>query len=302
MSTSKARQAIQSNVQLQSWLILVLLSIVWGSSFILIKKAMIVFDPYEVASLRILCSSIAFLPMIIYLRKEIKWHKWKQFLLVGMMGSGIPAFMYPLAQQGISSGIAGVLNSLTPAFTFLVGIIVFKNVFSKGQFIGLSIGLAGAVALAAYGDGSFDLSNLWYAMFAVIASVCYAFNVNMVKAFFTDTRSIIISAMSFGMIGLPALIYLVNTDVVSSITSHPNGWTSFGAILLLSLVGTVAATILFFKLVKMTNPVFAASVCYLMPVISLAWGLWDGEYIGVFHIVTAAVILVGVYLIEKAKG
>ena len=131
MSTSKTRHAIQSNVQLQSWLILVLLSIVWGSSFIMIKKAMIVFNPYEVASLRILCSSIAFLPMIIYLRKEIKWHKWKQFLLVGLMGSGIPAFMYPLAQQGISSGIAGVLNSLTPAFTFLVGIIVFKNVFSN---------------------------------------------------------------------------------------------------------------------------------------------------------------------------
>lgn len=302
MSTTKTNQAEQTNVHLQSWSILILLSIVWGSSFILIKKAMFVFDPYEVASMRILFSSLAFLPMIIYLRKEIKWYKWKQFLLVGMLGSGIPAFMYPLAQQGISSAVAGILNSLVPAFAFLVGILVFKNKFSKGQFVGLSIGLVGAMALASYGEGSFDLANLWYAMFAIIASICYAFNVNMIKAFFTDTRSIIISAMSFGMIGLPAFIYLINTDVYDNFSTHPDGGQALGAILLLSLVGTVTATVLFFKLVKMTSPIFAASVCYLMPVISLAWGFLDGEYIGLFHVFTASIILVGVYLIQKAKG
>lgn len=301
MSQAYPKTAFKDNIQLQSWLILILLSIVWGSSFILIKKALVVFDPYEVASMRILCSSLAFAPIIYYLRKEIKWHKWKYFLLAGMMGSGIPAFMFPLAQQGISSAVAGILNSLTPAFAFVIGIFIFKSKFNTLQFIGLSIGLVGAISLASYGDGSFNVDNLWYASFAIIACVCYAFNVNMIKAFFEDTRSIIISAMSFGMIGLPAGVYLLFSDVVNTYQAHPEALNSLAAVATLSLLGTVAATILFFKLVKMTSPVFAASVCYIMPIVSLGWGFLDNEYIGLFHILTAGLILAGVYLIEKGK-
>lgn len=301
MQDQSPKISFKDNIQLQSWLILILLSIVWGSSFILIKKAMLVFDPYEVASMRILCSSLAFLPMIYSLRKEIKWSKWKHFLLVGLMGSGIPAFMYPLAQQGITSAVAGILNGLTPAFAFLIGIVVFKSKFNTLQFIGLLIGLIGAIVLASFGDGSFKIANLWYASFAIVACICYAFNVNMIKAFFEDTRSIVISAMSFGMIGLPALIYLLSSDVLQTYHSHPEASSSLVAVVTLSLLGTVSATVLFFKLVKMTSPVFAASVCYLMPIVSLAWGYWDQEYIGIFHILTAGLILAGVYLIEKGK-
>ncbi len=291
----------EKQVRVQSWISLVLLSIVWGSSFILIKIGLEVYNPFEVATIRILCSSLAFLPIIIWLRKEINWSNWKYFLAVGLMGSGIPAFLYPLAQQQISSAIAGVLNSLTPAFAFLVGIILFKQKFNNWQFVGLSIGLIGAIALAAYGEGSFEVNNILYAGFAILACLCYSLNVNMIKAFFEDTRSIIISAMSFGMIGPPALIYLLYSDVGIKFSTHIDGYTSFLAIIVLSLFGTVAATILFFRLVKMTSPVFAASVCYLMPIVSIAWGYWDGEYVGIFHLIVSGIILGGVYLIERGK-
>lgn len=292
-------KSTQSRISLKSWLTLILLSIVWGSSFILIKKGIVAFDPYEVASMRIFFSALAFIPVVIYYRKIIEWKRWPYFLLVGLTGSGIPAFMYPLAQQQISSSVAGILNSLTPIFAFLIGIILFQDKFKKLRLVGLTIGLIGAAILTFYGEGSREGSNLWYAGFIVVASFCYAFNVNAIRAFFQETKPIIISAVSFCFIGLPAFIYLLSSDILEVSLQHEFAYWSLLAVIILALVGTVISTVLFFRLVQETSPIFAASVSYLMPIVAIMWGLLDGELMTFFHIIGMLLILGGIYLIRS---
>lgn len=276
-----------------------MLAIVWGSSFILIKKVIIAFDPFQAACIRLSISGLAFYPVIYHFRHQIEWKKIGYFAIVGLTGSGIPAFMYPLAQTEVSSSIAGILNSLTPIFTFFIGILFYKSTFAIPKFLGIILGLIGATLLALYSDGDQSVTKIWYTGFIVIASICYAYNVNAIKAYFQDTKAVIISAVSFGIVSIPAMIYLFTTDFIEILTVHESAWFSLGAGVILSLFGTVMATVLFFKLVQDTNPVFGASVSYIMPLIALVWGFLDGELMTLFHFLGMGLILMGVYLIRK---
>jgi drug/metabolite transporter (DMT)-like permease len=282
-------------------LVFTALAIVWGSSFILIKKALISFSPLEVAALRITLSSLAFLPFLYYLRKKVNWSKWYYFLLVGLTGSGIPAFLYPIGQTQISSSIAGILNSTTPIFTFLLGIMLFKDRFVGLKFVGIIIGMVGAAILILYGKEVAAVSNPLYTLFIIGGTICYGFNINLVKKVFQNTNPLLLSAVSFTMIGPPALLYLLFNGSFSNLDIGSSGTNiSVAAIIFLSLFGTVISTVLFFKLVQKTSTVFASSVAYVIPIVALLWGFLDGETIGLTHIGGMALILSGVYLIKKS--
>jgi len=235
-------QTPQKASPLKAYSILIFLSLVWGSSFILIKKALIAFDPIEVACMRISISSIAFVPFLLWQLKNVDWSKWKYFLLVGLTGSGIPAFMYAIAQTEISSTMSGVLNSLTPIFTLIVSILVYKNPFNLSKVQGVILGFVGAAMLFVLGESGEVGNNQWYGLFVVVGTFCYGFSSNIVQHNLTGIRSLIISAVSFCMIGPPAMTYLFTTDIVTDITTHEYGYQSLGAIIFLALAGTVMAS------------------------------------------------------------
>jgi len=250
-------------------------------------------------SLRICISSFAFLPILLYHFKKVDWKKWHLFVLVGLTGSGIPAFLYAIAQTEISSSISGLLNSLTPIWTLILGLVFFKAVLRDSQVVGSILGFSGAAMLLILSQGV-DLSgNIIFGLFVVAGTLCYGTSVNIVKKYFQNTRSLIMSAVSFVLIGPPALLYLMMTDVPSKVVTHPYGWWSLSAVFFLSLIGTVLASIIFYKLVQTTNPVFASSVAYIMPIVAIGWGLLDGEYISWRHLLGMAMILTGVYLIKS---
>jgi drug/metabolite transporter (DMT)-like permease len=283
-----------------AWLIMIFLSLVWGCSFILIKKALIAFDPVQLACLRLGISSLAFSPFVYKFRKEIPWKDWSKFVAVGLTGSGIPAFLFSFAQTNISSSVAGLLNSLTPIWTLLIGIFVFRLSFNKWKLIGVVLGFLGAASLIILGDQSSIGGNPIYGILIIIATICYASSVNMVQAFFSNIRPIIISSMSFFLIGPPAIIYLFLTDFTTVLKTNSNVMLSFGAVTTLSLMGTFLASILFYNLVQRTNAVFASTVTYLMPIVALAWGIIDGEMVGILHFIGMSTILIGVYITKKA--
>lgn len=284
-----------------SWAILILLSFVWGSSFILIKKSLIAFDPVEVGALRVVITFFAFLPVIMYHRKSIDWGDWKKFLIVGIMGSALPSVLFAIAQTQVSSSIAGVLNSITPVFTLIIGIIMFNQTAKRNQIIGVAFGFVGALLLL-LGDQSHDTgTNLLYGMLVVLATICYAFNVNSIKAWFNNTSPIIISAVSFSMLGPLGIIYLLNTSFIEQLTTHEHGWYSFGAVLFLALVGTAISTILFFKLIQDTNAIFGSSVAFVIPIFAVLWGLFDGESFYLIQLIGMLLVLLGVYLIRDKK-
>lgn len=288
-----------NSITTKSWLVLVLLSIVWGSSFILIKKALIVFSPLQVAGLRVFLSSLAFLPIVLYLFSEIDWSKWKYFLAVGLTGSAIPAVLFSTAQTQISSSLAGVLNSLTPLFTLILGVWFFKKEIIKFQVIGIIVGFIGASFLILGGESGEIRGNIMYGSLIVLATIFYALNANAIHVFFDKTRPIIISSLSFSLLGPVAGIYLYFSGFFGLMTSHEYGYNAFAAVCFLALVGTVIATVIFFQLIKDTGPIFSSSVAFLIPMVALAWGLFDGETIYFLQGIGMCAILMGIYLIRK---
>jgi drug/metabolite transporter (DMT)-like permease len=275
------------------------LSLIWGSSFILIKKALIAIKPVELACLRISISAIAFIPVLYFNWHKVDWRKWKAFLIVGALGSGIPAFLFAFAQTGISSSLAGLLNSLTPVFTLIIGILVFRQKFKILQFTGVILGLIGAVSLVLM-DSAAGISEAWYyAMLVIIGTVCYATSVNTVQFRFQKVTPVIVSSVSFALIGPPAIIYLAGTGFFTEVLSRDYAAYSVAATFILSIFSTVLASILFFGLVQKTSAVFGSSVTYIMPIIAISWGLADGEVLLWFHLIGMAMILTGIYLIKS---
>ena len=284
-----------------SFFVLVLLSFVWGSSFILIKKALISFDPALVGALRISISALAFTPILIFNYTKVDWRQWKLFAAVGLTGSGIPAFMYAIAQTQIDSSISGLLNSLSPIFAMIFGVLFFKVVLSASKFFGVLMGFLGASLLMLAGGGTSEGGNNLYGLFIVVGTMCYGMSVNVVKYYFQETPSLIVSAVSFFLIGPPALAYIFFSDFTHVMVTHDYAWYSLGAVAILSLVGTVISTIIFFRLVQMSNAIFASSVAFTIPIVALFWGYLDGEMVGIYHFLAMAMILVGVLIIRKSR-
>lgn len=290
-----------STVDTKSWIILIALSIVWGSSFILMKWGLEVYSPLQVASLRIGISFLAFFPIFLSRLKKVDWSKWKYLLIVGLCGSGIPAFMFSIAQTQVSSSIAGILNSLTPLFTLVLGILFFGASGTPSKFFGVLLGLVGASLLILMGNSAGIEGNLWYGLLIVVAAICYGTSVNTVGKYLKDIPSLTINAVAFSFVGIPAIIYLFTTDFLTQLNTHPDGWEALGYIAILALVGTVLATYFFFMMVQWTSPLFSSMVTYLITIVAVIWGGIDGEIISIYHFLGTALILSGVYLSRSKR-
>lgn len=266
----------------------------------MIKKALISFSPLEVGLSRIAISFLAFLPILFIKWKQIPKNKFKALWVVAMCGSAIPAVLYAVGQTQIPSAVAGVLNSMTPIFTFILAILVFKQKFYTNQMSGILLAFMGIGLLFLAKDNGSVPFQYFYAFIILIATINYAISANTVKAYLSGISPMLISVVSFSLIGPIALILLwqtgINDIIIDEQTLH-----SLGALFVLSLVCTFLANILFFRLIQMTDAIFSTSVSFLIPFVALGWGIIDGEPIGVFHFMALVLILGGIFLIRR-KG
>jgi len=281
------------------WLILFLLALVWGSSFILIKRSLDVFSPGEVGALRVIITWLFLLPFALKRFRNHSLRKWMLFLTVGTIGSLLPAFLFAAAQKGIDSSLAGILNSLTPLFTLLLGMAFFKTRPKWFNVAGVFIGLSGALGLVSVsGNGNFSF-NMGFAILIIIAAICYAINVNIIKAFLQDVEPITITAMSFFTVGPLAAVYLFGgTSFVVSVGSNPKAIQGLGYLAILAIGGTGLALMLFNRLIQITSAVFASSVTYFIPVVAVMWGIADGERFRAGFIVWICLVIAGVLLVN----
>ena len=287
------------NTPIKAWLVLILLSIIWGTSYILIKRGLVAYSPYQVACIRLSVSSISFIPVLIYHFRKVDWSKWHFLVIVGLTGTALPSFLFPIAQTQVSSSMAGILNSLTPLFTLLIGIVFFRSSIVLGKIGGVLLGLAGATFLILFGNKLGIQGNMWYGLFIVLATLCYATSSNVVGYFLKDMSSLLISAVSFTIVGFPAIFMLLATDFVEILQHTPEGLPALGYIVVLALFSTVLASIIFFRLIQWTNPVFATTISYLVPIVALGLGSIDGEPITLYHFIGMGLILLGVYLTRQ---
>ncbi len=284
------------------WIYLVVLSIIWGSSFILIKKGLVGLEPLQLGALRILFSAFVLLLFGWKSLKSINKLAWKWIGVSALLGTGIPVFLFAFAETEIDSAVVGILNSSVPLLAFVFGILLFGAKFIKQQFIGVLLGLIGAGALIYIGAQINEEQNYWYASLVIIASSLYALNVNIIKRHLQDVSALAIAAGNFVFLIIPALIILFYSDFFElPLSTDTTIQQSIGYIVLLSIFGTAIAKVMFNKLVQISNPVFASSVTYLMPIISVTWGLLDGEAFTSLQVIATLIILTGVYIGNTGK-
>jgi len=294
----------EKNVKLESWLILVILTLIWGSSFILIKRGLEdsagnpIFSPEQVGALRIFIAGLTLFPVAILQFKKVlkKHHFW--LLMVGLIGNTIPAFLFAIAETEVDSAIAGMINGTTPIFVFLISLIFFKVKFSRLNIIGTFIGFIGALGLVFFGAVK-EWSSLNYMLLLVLATACYGSSVNMMKMKLKEVKPITITAISLGYMAIPCLIYLLTTNFNEVISTNPNAPMALFYVGILSVVGTTGALVLFNYLVKKESVLFASSVTYLIPIVAILWGIWDGEKLYSMQIGMILIILTGVFLVNK---
>ncbi|MBN1301215.1 MAG: EamA family transporter [Melioribacteraceae bacterium] len=290
-----------NNTIVLTYATLLLLALIWGSSFILIKRGLDAFSPLQVGTLRIAFAFILLFPLAI---RRIKKHadiNWKLLLLFGMVANLLPAVLFSAAETGLSSSLAGVLNSLTPIFTLIIGIIFFSTPVNYRQSFGLGLGFVGSVMISLVGSSGGIGEFNFYVLFVITATICYGFAGNMVKRYFMNINSVTLTSFTFLTVGPIALIYVFSSDFTDVMANNDKAWSSLIYIFILSSIGTAFALILFNRIIQNTSAVFASTVTYLIPIAAIGWGIIDGEILYPFHFAGIALIIAGVYIVNKFK-
>jgi len=281
------------------WILLIVLSIVWGSSFILIKKGLTIYSAQQVAAIRILSASLFMIPFALsWLRKVNK----KYYLLIfvsGFIGSFIPAFLFAIAQTRLDSGVTGIVNALTPVFVIIIGALFYTQRISFVIIVGLVLAFTGTTLLIfASADGSYQIN--FYVLFVVAATVLYGINVNILKFKLSELNAIAISSISLFLLGPIAAVQLFFfSDFTQRLAVGDGALLALMYLSLLGVIGTGLALMIFNRLLQMTTPLFASSVTYLIPIVAVAWGIFDGESLNLMHYTSMAVIICGVYLTNR---
>ncbi|MFV8336298.1 DMT family transporter [Flavobacterium sp. RSP29] len=280
------------------WVYLMVLALVWGSSFILIKKGLIGLTALQLGSLRIIFAAVFLVLIGFKSLSKIPAHKWKYIALTSLFGTFMPAYLFAIAQTEIDSSVSSILNSLTPLNTLILGALVFGLQFKRNQIFGILIGLIGSALLILNGAIHHPEQNYYYAILVLIASICYAVNVNLIKKYLHDLSPLSITTGNFMVLFFPAF-FILSFSGFFEVVHDVKVQESVLFIVVLGVVGTGIANILFFKLIQMSSPVFATSVTYLIPVVAFFWGLLDNETLTPVQFFGAFIILIGVYLSAK---
>lgn len=280
------------------WLILAVLAIVWGSSFILIKKGLLGLTPIQLGAVRIFVASIVMLCIGWKHIPSIPKNKWKFLFASSMYGIFFPAFLFAYAQTQIDSTISSILNATTPLFTLFLSVLIFGISAQKRQYFGVAIGFIGSLMLILSGAIVHAEQNYWYALLAVLACVLYALNINWIKEFLSDLTPIQISMGSFTCLLPCSIIVLLNSNLGATVHLETTQMSIIYTAIL-GICSTGLASLLFYRLIIMSSPVFASSSTYLIPVVAFVWGVFDHESIHVSQLAGALVVLLGVYLSSR---
>lgn len=282
------------------WLYLFLLSIIWGSSYILIKRGLVGLSPIELGSIRIVFSTILLLIFGFNSLIGLNKRQWKWLIITGFLGTFFPSFLFAFAQQHVDSAVAAITNSLTPIFTLIIGVVFFStSIFSK-QYWGIILGFVGSLGLIFGGNEISAAQPYQYVLMIMCASMCYAVNIYFLKEKLSDVSPMAMTLGNFIAILPPAIVLLFFSDFFSMQKfQRQEVLTSLGYIAALAFFGTAIAKVMFNRFVKMASAVFVSSVTYTLPIVALFWGTLDGEQINVIQLISTAIILLGVSLAHK---
>ena len=289
-------------ITIKKWVYLITLSIIWGSSYILIKKGLVGLTPLQLGSTRIIMTTVILMIFGWKQLQKIPKNAWKWIILTGFFGTFFPSYLFAFAETVIDSSVAAVLNGMTPLFTLILGLLFFNSSFKWMKIVGVLIGFGGTLVLVSNEFTMRSGLSSWYAFLVVAATLCYSINVNLIKHKLQGVPALAIALGNFIAIVIPAFVVLLFVDFPwTKIISSSEVSSSIGYILILSLFGTALAKVMFNELVSISTAVFSISITYLLPIVAIAWGILDGEQFTLIQWLGCALILLGVYLITDKK-
>ncbi|MBC8084931.1 MAG: DMT family transporter [Hymenobacter sp.] len=302
-----AAPPLPHRIPASAWGLLVILASIWGTSFILMKKGLVVFSALELGAARVSVAALLLLPFALRHIGKVDRGRFRWLLLSGVVGTLLPAFLFAYAETRLASGLAGVLNALTVVFTLVVGATFFGQRLTRLRVLGIVLGLVGTVVLMQFGGSGGAATpsgegNAWYGLYIVLATLGYGVSVNIIKHHFHGIPALAVTSLLLLFIGGPALAFLLlGTDFLLKLHTVPGAWPAFGYIALLATMSTAVAMVLFNKLIQSSTALFAASNTYLIPVVALGWGLLDGEAFNAWHLLGMVIILLSVAIIHRAR-
>lgn len=282
-----------------NWSIFLLLSLTWGSSFILMKIGLEALSPYQVASLRLFSAGIALLPFFLKYIRQTPLHKIPVIILSGILGNLIPAYLFCIAETRIDSALAGILNGLVPLMSLLAGFFLFRAPIVKQQLLGIFIGLLGVVLL--FVVKGVDTGYWYYGLWIVLATICYGLNIALVHHHLKGYSSLQLGSVALFFCAIFALPVLIFTGFFPLLSGPEVPWRALSASITLGVLGSGIASVLFYVLINKAGALFASMVTYALPVVAIGWGLLAGERISFLQVLCLGVILAGVYIVNKAK-
>jgi drug/metabolite transporter (DMT)-like permease len=281
-----------------SWALFTLLTLIWGSSFILMKIGYQGLTPTQIAAVRIFSGGLVFIPPAIFHIRKVPGKKILLLVVAGLTGNFIPAFLFTAAITKLDSSLEGILNSLTPIWVVAIGILIYRDKIQARKIIGVIIGFVGLVLLT-LSQKEISLDNLGYSSLVILATLCYGFNVQMVSHYLKGIPSFQIATISLALMAIPAGIVLWYNGFFQLDFSDSTVLWSTIASLVLGLAGSAIGNILFYALVNRAGALFTSLVTYAIPFVALLWGIQVGETVTWKEIGCLAIILSGVYLTNK---
>jgi len=282
-----------------NWLIFILLSLIWGSSFILMKLSSSELNGWQIASVRIFSAGLVFLPLAIFHISKVPKHKIGLIILSGVLGNLLPAYLFAIAiEKKVDSSLAGILNSLTPLLVIVIGVLFFKAKVHSKKIAGVLIGFIGLLILS-LSKGGITGNNFWFAFFILLATLFYGINVNLAAFYLRGVDSFKMSTISLAFVSLPAFVLMLQQNIPALVWNDADYRLPVLASVVLGVIGSAVATVLFYMLIKRAGPLFASLVTYGIPVVAIFWGIAFNEQVTFIQIMCLCIILSGVYLANK---
>ena len=288
--------------KLMNWFLFSILTLIWGSSFILMKEGLVKLSAYQVAAMRIFSAGLVLMPIAIRQFRQVPKEKIKMIVLSATIGSFIPAFLFCIAEEHINSSLAGILNALSPLFAIVMGVLFYQMKMTTQKIAAVLVGFIGLCLLFISKDGFSFEGDVFYALLIVVATMGYGLNVNMLARHLGDVGSLNIAAIAFSTLAIPALLILIFTGYFQETWTDTAFLRATFAAMILGIMGTAAAQVLFYMLLKRTNVLFSSLVTYTIPFVAILWGVLYGETITGLQIACLGVILSGVYFANRTTG
>jgi len=289
----------------------VLLGAIWGSSFLFTQLAVAEFGAVPTAGLRVAIAALCLLPLLMLQgHGPVLRRHWKSVFLVGVLNSGLPFACFAFALLYLTTGLSAILNATVPLFGALVAWAWLKDRPASSRIVGLAVGFAGVVLLASdkagirtgAGGSAVDPLGGWGPTLGIVAcllgTLCYGISASYAKRYLGGLPSMVTATGS----QLGATLALALPTLVLW-PAHAPSLKAWAALLIVGLVCTGLAYVLYFRLIEAAGPARALTVTFIIPVFALVYGrVFLGETITLWMIGCGLVILLGTALSSGLIG